>query len=182
VLAPATTTVGTSGASKWHPFRVRNTTHSDGGLAIDMRGVTGDLRPWGAFAHGPVNRVGFIGELRTACGFEVRKTSDLGESHWAERVYDAVSPASGETIYIEAPLGDEELRDITSLRISFHENSATEGVALFGLYVEKQSSNQGWKLLGESDRVNVLSNALITEDGADVITTEDGEQIVTETP
>lgn len=184
VQAPALTTQGPGGAAKWHPFRVRDDGFDDAGLSIDMRGVTGDVRPWGAFAHGVVNRVGLLAELRAACELELRLTTDRGESHWKSRIYAAVTPdwVPGDVVYLEAPLGQPEQRDITSLRVSFHEDSTTEGVALFGLYIERQDNNQGWRGQGPRDRVNVLSNALITESGADVITDEDGEQLVTEEP
>lgn len=184
VQAPATMTAGLGGAAKWHPFRVRDDGFDDQGLSIDMRATTGDIRPWGTFAHGVVNRVGMLGELRTACELEVRLTTDRGESHWKSRIYDLIAGdvQSGDVIYLEAPLGQPEQRDITSLRVSFHEDSATEGAALFGLYIEHQKTNQGWRLIAPRDRVNVLSNALITESGADVITDENGEQLRTETP
>jgi len=184
VQSPALVTQGPGGASKWHPFRVRDAGFDDDGLSIDMRGVTGDVRPWGTFAHGAVNRAGLLAELRTACELELRLTTDRGESHWKSRVYTAVAPdwITGDVVYLEAPLGMPEQRDVVSLRVSFHEDSTTEGAALFGLYIERQKQNQGWRLLAPRDRVNVLSNALITESGADVITTEDGEQLVTEEP
>lgn len=182
VQAPALTTQGPGGASKWHPFRVRDDSFDDEGLSVDMRGVTGDVRPWGTFAHGVVNRAGLLAELRAACELEVRLTTDRGESHWKSRIYTALAPdwLTGDVVYLEAPLGMPEQRDVVSLRVSFHEDSTSEGAALFGLYIEHQKENQGWRLLAPRDRVNVLANALITESGANVITTEDDEQIVTE--
>lgn len=182
VSAPADTRVGPNGASRWHPFRRQDTSFDDEGLSIDMRGVTGDLRPWGEFAHGVVNRVGFLGELRSACDFEVRFKSDVGEGPWRERLFRlAVGDAQvGDASYVEVPLGNDEKRDIVSLRVSFHEDSTSEGFAPFGLYVERQKEMQGWRLNSPKSRVNVRPDALLTESGAEVLTTEDGEQLVTE--
>lgn len=157
VLAPATTLVGPGGAGSWHPFRVQSSAFSDAGLSIPMLLRTGDVRPWGTFGHGVVNRLGLIGELRSACALNVAKVSDAGTAHTAQRVYTAAGsgsePAAGATIYVEVPLGIPEYRDITSLRVEVTETSAVEGVALFGLAMEADKKPQGFKLLGPADRV-----------------------------
>lgn len=157
VLAPATTTVGAGGAGSWHPFRVRDDGYDDNGLTIAMRAVTGDVRPWGMFNHGVVNRVGILGQLRSACTVTVNKTTDKGASATASRVYTAAGtasePAVGTDIYLEVPLGNAEQRDITSLRIAIAETSATEGVALFGMVTENDAKPQGFRLQGPADRV-----------------------------
>lgn len=157
VLAPQTTLVGPGGAGSWHPFRVQSAAWSDGGLTIPMLVRTGDVRPWGMFGHGVVNKLGLLGELRSACTLNTGKVSDLGTAHTAQRVYtaagSATEPAAGATIYIEIPLGNPEYRDITSLRVEVSETSAVEGVALFGLVIEADKKPQGFKLLGPADRV-----------------------------
>jgi hypothetical protein len=155
VLAPSTTTVGASGASKWHPFRVRDSSYDDSGLAIEMRGVTGDVRPWGPMGHGVVNRVGLLAELRSAASVEIQVTTDRGVGVSNARVYTGVAPdlVAGDTAYLEAPLGNVEQRDVTATRVAFRESSTNEGVAIFGLSIEKQAQNQGWRLQAPRDRI-----------------------------
>lgn len=157
VQAPSLVTVGPGGASKWHPFRVRDTSFDDEGQAVEMRIVTGDVRPWGFFSHGVINRAGLLGQLRSACTVAVDRTTDRGVGHTAQRVYTAAGtpgePAAGSDIYLEVPLGKTELRDVTALRVSVEEDSTSEGVALFGLAIEKDRKPQGFRLLGPADRV-----------------------------
>jgi hypothetical protein len=157
VQAPATMTVGPGGAGSWHPFRVRDSGYDDNGLTIAMRAVTGDIRPWGLFNHGVVNRVGLLGQLRSACTVTVNKTTDKGASATASRVYTAAGttgqPAAGTDIYLEVPLGNAEQRDITSLRVTVAETSAVEGVALFGMVTENDAKPQGFRMQGPADRV-----------------------------
>lgn len=157
VHAPAVMTVGAGGAGSWHPFRVRDDGYDDNGLTIAMRAVTGDVRPWGMFAHGVVNRIGLLGQLRSACTVNTEKVTDRGTAHTAPRVYTAAGtpgqPAAGSDIYLEVPLGGAEHRDITSVRVAVAETSAVEGVALFGMVIERDRKPQGFRLQGPADRV-----------------------------
>jgi hypothetical protein len=157
VHAPAVMTVGPGGAGSWHPFRVRDEGYDDNGLTIAMRAVTGDVRPWGMFGHGVVNRVGLLGQLRSACAVNTEKVTDRGTAHVATRTYTAAGtagqPAAGADIYLEVPLGGSEHRDITSIRVAVAETSAVEGVALFGMVLERDRKPQGFRLQGPADRV-----------------------------
>ena len=154
VQSPALMTVGPGGASKWHPFRVRNTTHSDGGLAIDMMAITGDIRPWGTFAHGVVNRVGVLMVLGSACTLSLTKTTDRG-ARATSIAYTGIAPSyvSGDDVYLDVELGSTEQRDITALRFKYFESSAVEGMALIGIIIETDSEPQGFRLLKPSDRI-----------------------------
>lgn len=137
-------------------FRVRNSGFSDGGQSITVQGDTGDIRPWGDFAHGVINRVGVLGELRSACTVQVRLTTDAGGGVYGSRVFALVAGDTqvGDVAYIEDPLGNAELRDVTALRVGFLESSTTEGFAFFGLYLEHQKDNQGFRLLPPLARIS----------------------------
>lgn len=154
VQAPQLMTVGPGGASKWHPFRVRNDFHSDGGLAIPMQLTTGDIRPWGTFGHGVVNRVGLLGVLGSACTLSATKTTDLG-SRATTRGYTGVAPdyVSGDDVYLDVELGNVEQRDVTALRFSIFESSAVEGMAFIGIVIEADAKPQGFRLLKPTDRI-----------------------------
>ncbi|HKY41382.1 MAG TPA: hypothetical protein VJN18_35860 [Polyangiaceae bacterium] len=158
VTAPGTMTVGPNGASHWHPFRVEDSGFDDNGLSVPMLVRTGDVRPWGTFGHGVINRVGLLGELRSACTLNLGKVTDKGTGHTAQRVYTAAGvgsePAAGADIYFEAPLGNTEQRDVTALRVEVSETSTAEGVALVSMVLERDKSNQGFKILGLADRAN----------------------------
>jgi hypothetical protein len=154
VQSPALMTVGSGGASKWHPFRVRNTGHSDGGLAIDMLATTGDIRPWGTFAHGVMNRVGMLMVLSSACTLSLTKTTDRG-ARATSIAYTGIAPSyvPGDDVYLEVKLGSAEQRDVTALRFKYFESSAVEGMALIGIIIETDNKPQGFRLLQPSDRI-----------------------------
>jgi hypothetical protein len=174
--------VGSKGSSYWHPFRLENGGFADGALEVGMQLDTGDVRPWGDFGHGVMNRVGLLGEVRSASDVMVRMNTDKGGGMWRERVFALASGDSqiGDDAYIEVALGLDEQRDVTSLRLSVKESSTSEGFSLFGFYIETQKDSQGWRLNSPLATVNVRSDALLTESGAEVLLTEDGEQLVTE--
>jgi hypothetical protein len=154
VQSPGTMTVGPGGASKWHPFRVRDTSHSDGGLTIDMLTETGDIRPWGLFSHGVVNRVGMLMVLGSACTVSVVKTTDRG-SRATTRSYTGIAPdyVADSDVYLDVELGNTEQRDITALRFRYFESSALEGMALIGMIIEADEKPQGFRLLKPADRI-----------------------------
>lgn len=154
VQAPSLMTVGPGGAPAWHPFRVRNDLHSDGGLAISMQLTTGDIRPWGTFGHGVINRVGLLGVLGSACTLSATKTTDRG-SRATTRGYTGVAPdyVSGDDVYLDVELGNVEQRDVTALRFSIFESSAVEGMAFIGVVIEADAKPQGFRLLKPADRV-----------------------------
>lgn len=155
VQAPPLMTQGPNGAAYWHPFRVRNNLHSDGGLAIGMELSTGDVRPWGMFSHGVVNRVGVFGKLGSACTLITTKRTDRGVATAQPRVFSGVAPdyEPGDDFYVEVQLGNAEQRDITALRVTLVESSATEGLAFFGLVIEADNKPQGFRLLSSADRI-----------------------------
>ncbi|HEY6924406.1 MAG TPA: hypothetical protein VI653_13125 [Steroidobacteraceae bacterium] len=154
VQSPQTMTVGPGGASKWHPFRVRNDLHSDDGLAIDMQLATGDIRPWGTFGHGVVNRVGLLGVLGSACTVSATKLTDVG-TRTTTRAYTGIAPdyISGSDAYLDVELGGSEQRDVTALRFTVAESSALEGMAFIGVVIEADAKPQGFRLLKPADRV-----------------------------
>ena len=154
VLAPATTLIGPGGASKWHPFRVQDTSFSDGGLPISMLVRTGDMRPFGTFAHGVVHRLGLLAELRSACTLNALKTTDRGVSG-TSRVYTGVGPdyLPGSQIYLDVSLGSAEQKDVTSLRFEFSESSASEGLAFMGFVIEHDVEAQNFRRPSPADRI-----------------------------
>jgi hypothetical protein len=154
VQAPALTTVGPGGASKWHPFRVRNTAHSDGGLPISMLVESGDVRPWGTMAHGVINRVGLLGVLGSACTMVVTTTSDKG-TRATSRAYSGTAPdyVPGSDVYLETELSNATGRDVVALRFKYFESSAVEGMALIGIGIEADKKNQGFRLQKAEDRI-----------------------------
>lgn len=155
VQAPATMTVGPGGASKWHPFRVRGSSFDDQGLPIDFSATTGDVRPWGTFGHGPVERLGILGEMRSACTLNVTKTTDKGPRVATPRVYSgaAPDPIAGQNFYLAVETGNAEGRDVTSLRAQISESSTSEGVALIAMVIEVAAAKQNYKLLRITDRI-----------------------------
>lgn len=154
LIGTADTLVGASGAASWHPFRLQNTGFADGALAVPFYASTGDMRLWGMFAHGVVNRVGLLGVLRSACTVSVTKTTDRG-TRATSRGYAAVAPdyVAGDPTYLEVQLGNVEQRDITALRFAVRETSTVEGMSLTGIVVEAEVKPQGFRLLKEGDRV-----------------------------
>lgn len=154
VLAPATTLVGAGGAPSWHPFRVQDTGFDDQGLAVPMLWRTGNVRPWGTFAHGVVNRVGLLGTLKSACTVSCTKTTDKG-SRTTTRTYTGIAPdpLAGDEVYLEVILAQAEQRDVTFLRVEGSESSTGEGVNLIGMIIETDNKPQGFRLLGAADRI-----------------------------
>jgi hypothetical protein len=155
VHAPALMTIGTNGASRWHPFRVYDTTDfDDEGLAVAFMAITGDVRPWGTFAHGVVNRVGVLMVLGSACTVSVTKTTDKG-SRATSRGYSGTAPdyVAGNDVYLDVELGNTEQRDITALRFKYFESSTVEGMAIIGIVVEADNKPQGFRLLKPADRI-----------------------------
>jgi hypothetical protein len=156
VQAPALATVGSGGASKWHPFRVWDTNaYSDEGLPIEFKTVTGDVRPWGTFGHGVVERLGFLGEMRSACTVNVTKTTDKGTRAADPRVYTAAAPDPlvGQSFYLAVDLGQPEQKDVTTLRTEVSESSTLEGVTLSAMVTELGNNPQNFKLLRIADRI-----------------------------
>lgn len=156
VQAPALATIGSGGASKWHPFRVWDTDlYSDEGLPIAFKTVTGDVRPWGTFGHGVIERLGFLGEMRSACTVNVTKTTDKGTRIADPRVYTAAAPDPlvGESFYLAVDLGQPEQKDVTTLRTEISESSTLEGVTLSAMVTELGNNPQKYKLLRIADRI-----------------------------
>lgn len=147
VLAPGLTLEGSSGATHWHPFRVQDSSFDDEGLTIAMSLETGDVRPWGLFAHGVINRIGLFGSAKTACTLSVTTTTE----HGARTATKAYSGAGN--IALDVALGKDTLRDVNSLRVALAETSAVEGVTLTGLVIEHDRKNQGFRLLQAGDRI-----------------------------
>lgn len=154
LIGAASTLVGPNGAASWHPFRLQNTGFADSALPIPMLVTTGDMRLWGTFGHGVVNRVGLLGVLRSACTISLTKTTDVG-SRATSKGYTGAAPEQtvGTTTYLEVALGAPEQRDVTALRLSVRESSALEGMSIVGLVVEADVKPQGFRLLPEADRI-----------------------------
>lgn len=155
VQAPALATVGAGGASKWHPFRVWDTNgYDDEELPIEFKTVTGDVRPWGTFGHGVIERLGFLGEMRSACTVNVTKTTDKG-TRASTRAYTAVAPDPlvGQSFYLAVDLGSTEQKDVTTLRTEVSESSTLEGVTLSAMVTELGNNPQKFKLLRIADRI-----------------------------
>jgi hypothetical protein len=156
VHSPALMTIGGGGASAWHPFRVYDSTdYDDEGLPIAFTAITGDVRPWGTFGHGVIERLGFLGEMRSACTVNVTKTTDKGTRVADPRVYTAVAPDPlvGASFYLAVDLGSEEQKDVTTLRTQISESSTLEGVTLSAMVFELQDGKQNYKLLRIADRI-----------------------------
>ncbi len=149
VQAPASTT-------SLHPFRVWDTgAYADSGLPIAFKTVTGDVRPWGTFGHGVVERLGFLGEMRSACTINITKTTDKGTRVADPRVYTAMAPDPlvGQSFYLAVDLGSTEQKDVTTLRTEVSESSTLEGVTLSAMVTEIGNSPQNYKLLRIADRI-----------------------------
>lgn len=140
--------------SRTHPLRLESGEFRDHGTAIEMIARTGDIRPWGTFAHGVINRLGIIHELRAASTLNVALTTEHG-ARTVPRVYTGIAPdpVSGATTYLEIALGQQTLRDVNTLRVEISESSTNEGVALIGMVVEHDVKPQGFKALASRDRV-----------------------------
>lgn len=155
VQSPGVMTVGPNGAAEWHPFRVRDTSFDDQGLTIDFSAVTGDVRPWGTFGHGVIERLGILGVMRSACTVSVTKTTDKGVRAGAQRAYtgSAPDPVAGSEFYLAVDLGSVEQKDVTRLRTQIDESSTVEGVALVAMILEVGDTRQNYKLLRIADRI-----------------------------
>lgn len=154
VLAPASTLVGPGGAGSWHPFRVRDTSYSDGGLPIAMLLRTGAMRLWGTFGYGVIHRLGLLGELRSACTLYGVKTTDRG-ARTAVRLYTGIAPdpVPGSPLYLSVDLGSTEQKDVTALMVELNETSATEGVAWMGFVIEHDNEAQNFRRPSLADRI-----------------------------
>jgi hypothetical protein len=154
IIGAASTLVGSNGASYWHPFRLQNTGFADQALQVPLLATTGDVRPWGTFGHGVVNRLGVLSELRSACTVSITKVTDRG-SRATSRGYTGISPdyVAGSQAWLEVALGSDEQRDVNFLRFSFAESSTVEGMAFISLVLEHQKTNQGFRLQQEADRI-----------------------------
>lgn len=154
MIAAMSSLVGANGASYWHPFRLQNTAFADSSLAISFLAKTGDMRLWGTFGHGVINRVGLLGILRSACTLSVTKTTDKG-TRATTRGYTGISPdyVAGDDVYLEVALGSTEQRDVTFLRFQIAESSTVEGMAFIGFVVEADNKPQGFRLLAPGDRI-----------------------------
>jgi hypothetical protein len=141
-----------SGAT--HPIRLQSTDYIDGNAAITMTVRTGDLRPWGTFAHGVVNRLGLILEPQSASTLSVAITTEHG-SRTASRQYTGLAPDPdpGTTAYLDVELGNSTKRDVNFLRVEITDaTSNSAGCALFGMVIEHDTKPQGFKLLAPRDR------------------------------
>jgi hypothetical protein len=132
-----------------HPYRLQDSSFADSGTAIEHKLVTGDIRPWGTFAHGVVNRLGLLYEVASACTLNVAVTSEKG-TRTAPRVHSAL--ISGAT-YLDVELGNTTGRDVNFVRVEISESSALQGVGLTGLVIETDTKPQGFKLLKSADRI-----------------------------
>jgi hypothetical protein len=136
-----------------HQFRLQSDAYSDAGTAIERIARTGDVRPWGTFSHGVINRIGVIQELESTCTATTILTTENGAST-STRVYTGGSDgAVGETQYLEVSMNKETLRDVNFLRIELSESSTTAGLALFGMVIEHDAEPQGFKLPPIRNRV-----------------------------
>lgn len=137
-----------------HQFRLQDTNHSDAGTAITRTVRTGDIRPWGSFGHGVVNRIGIMQELEAACTTTQILTTENG-ANTSSRVYTGAGSDSivGETEYLEASADATSLRDVNFLRVELSESSTTAGTALLGMVIEHDAKPQGFKLLPPRNRV-----------------------------
>lgn len=152
VLSPSSTLIGSGGASKWHPFRVQDSSFDDQELPIAMSWETGDVRPWGTMGHGVVNRLGLFARLKSACALNVTKTTDHGTRAADPRVYDGITPATGTDVYLEVTLGSTEQKEITALRVAASESSTTEGLEFIGMIIEHNEEHPLFRNLGVADR------------------------------
>lgn len=148
----ALATSAISGAT--HPLRLQSANYLDHGTAITMTVRTGDIRPWGTFGHGVVNRVGLILEPQSSSTVSVTLTTENG-SKASSRQFTGVSPdtAFGSTAYLDVELGNTTGRDVNFLRVEISDaTSNSAGSALFGMVVEHDVKPQGFKLLPARNR------------------------------
>jgi hypothetical protein len=136
-----------------HQFRLQSTAYSDAGTAITRIERTGDLRPWGTFGHGVMNRVGVMHELASACTLTTTLTTEQG-SQATDRVYtgSGADGATDATQYLEIAMGKDTHRDVNMLRIETTESSTAAGVALIHVVVETDIKPQGFKFLAARNR------------------------------
>lgn len=135
VYAPLNTAISADAA------RVTNSSFIDvlnAPIAMSMQ--TGDLRPFGVMSEGVISKVNTLAEVRSACTLSVTKTTELGTSPAAPRVFALAAGdyQVGSMSYTETELGNAELRDAASLRIAWQESSTSEGLAFVALAVEHE--------------------------------------------
>lgn len=135
--------------------RVTTSSFSDlVGASIQMVLQTGDLRPFGVMSEGVISKIDTLAEVRSACTLNILKTTEWGTSPTAPRVFALAAGdyQIGSISYTETELGNAELRDAASLRITWSESSTSEGLAFAALAVEHEQG-EGLK------RVTPLSRA-----------------------
>lgn len=135
--------------------RVTSSAFADVNAApIAMSIQSGDLRPFGVMSEGVISKVDTLAEVRSACALNVTKTTEWGTSPAASRVFALAAGdyQVGALSYTETELGNVELRDAASLRITWSESSASEGLAFVALAIEHEQG-EGLK------RVTSLSRA-----------------------
>jgi hypothetical protein len=130
-----------------HQLRLESETYADDDLAITRTLRTGDLRPWGSFAHGVINRVGIIHDVVASCTLSVTMTTENGAST-TTKAYTTTG-----TAYLEASLNRETLRDVNFLRVELSESGTTAGTALIHMVAETDIKAQGFKLEPIGNRV-----------------------------
>jgi hypothetical protein len=136
-----------------HCLRHESDGFADSDQATTLRVRTGDIRPWGTFGHGVINRIGLVHELRSACTLSTTLTTENG-SRTSTEVYSGSAPdTAGTTQYLETSLNKDTLRDVNMLRVEISESSTSEGVALIHLVAEHDAKPQGFKLQPIGKRV-----------------------------
>jgi len=139
-----------------HPLRLDDAGFDDDGTAVQMKARTGDIRPWGTFAHGVINRVGLLYEMRASVttSMTVASTTENG-SRTATRTHTTGDPdtAAGTICYLDVELGKTTLRDVNFLRAEITQSSTNEGMALIGMVIEHDVKPQGFKVLASRSRV-----------------------------
>jgi hypothetical protein len=132
-----------------HPFRMQSAAHSDAGTVIERIVRTGDIRPWGTFAHGVINRVGLMLTVQSSCTVNAVLTTEHG-NRTAPRVYTTPSDTAG---YLEVQLGTDTGRDVNFVRVEISESSTSQGADLIGMVIETDTKPQGFRFLKAADRI-----------------------------
>lgn len=103
-----------------------------GGFAYTMIARTGQIRPFGLFGHGLINRIGALVTAISSVAVSFLRTTDRGVS--ASKL---VTPAAlAETRFLECSMDATEGRDVNFLQLELSETSTSEGIQFNGFALD----------------------------------------------
>lgn len=127
---------------------VDGVTQGGGGLAYTMIARTGQIRPFGLFGHGFIQRVGVLGSCLSNTTINITKTTDKG----ASALVPLARIASAAALFSEWAMGMPEDRDVTFVQLQLDQTDGTGEGFLFAGFALETGASQGFRLQGGLDK------------------------------